>query len=497
MTSRSNKRDKNKHVIVVGAGMGGLASACELAANGVRVTLLERHAKPGGKMRQIQVGDALIDSGPTVFTMRWIFDALFEAAGTSLEEHLTLLPEETLARHAWLDGSQLDLYADVDRSVEAIADFAGRGEARAYKKFARQSQSIFETLDKSFMRARKPSPVELALSLGITGVPKLYATKPFVSLWHELGQLFSDPRLRQLFGRYATYCGSSPLEAPATLMLIAHAERSGVWLVDGGMQKLASALAELARSHGAMLQFNADVKTLNTKGGRVTGVTLADGEKISADAVVFNGDTQALSQGLLGKTAKKAAKSRTDTSLSAITWSMLARPKGFDLAHHTVFFGDDYTDEFDSLFDRKDVTALPTVYVCAQDRGPGRTTDELERVFCLVNAPARELSADEAARYKERMDNILARNGLTFTDVQPGSTITTPNDFAQLFPATQGALYGRPTHGWNGSFSRPGERSKIEGLYFAGGSVHPGPGVPMTAMSGRLAAASVMADFDV
>lgn len=484
------------HVIVIGAGIGGLAAACDLAAGGVQVTLLERHARPGGKMRQISVGDALIDSGPTVFTMRWIFDDLFAALGESLDDHLRLLPVDRLARHSWLDGSQLDLFADVDRSIGAIADFAGAAEARAYRRFVDQSQSIFETLDHSFMRTQKPGPVGLALSLGLRGLPRLLATRPFISLWKELGRIFGDPRLRQLFGRYATYCGSSPFAAPATLMLIAHAERAGVWLVEGGMQRLADTLAEVARNHGATTHFNTHVERLEIRSGRVTGVTLGDGQTLAADAVVFNGDTAALADGRLGRAATAAAKGRKEPSLSAMTWSMLAQPQGFDLAHHTVFFSNDYREEFDSLFTRHTVSATPTVYVCAQDRGPGRQAAGAERIFCLINAPARELSASEAELFERYTFDCLRGHGLMLADVDERSVRTTPADFARLFPATRGALYGRPTHGWNGSFARPGARARIRGLYFAGGSVHPGPGVPMTAMSGRLAAANLRDDFD-
>ena len=253
-------------VIVIGAGVGGLSAATELAARGLDVTLLERHATPGGKMRRLTVDGAGIDSGPTVFTMRWIFDDLFAALGENLSDHLTLEPVERLARHSWPDGNTLDLYADVDRSVEAIERFAGAREAQAYRNFAAQSQRIFETLDQTFMRTQKPNPVQLTFSLGLRGVPRLYATQPFTSLWRSLVKVFRDDRLRQLFARYATYCGSSPFLAPATLMLIAHAERAGVWKVGGGMHVLAQTLASLAQARGARLRYNAHVEALMRNG---------------------------------------------------------------------------------------------------------------------------------------------------------------------------------------------------------------------------------------
>ncbi len=485
-------------VVVVGAGIGGLSAALALAARGFEVTVTERHARPGGKMREIDVAGHAIDSGPTVFTMPWIFEALFRDAGLTLAEHVTLHRAELVARHGWLDGSRLDLYSDVERSAAAVAALAGEREARAYRRFARDSAAMFETLDDSFMRAEKPSPFSLTRSLGLAGLPRLIATKPYVSLWRELGRRFTDPRLRQLFARYSTYCGSSPLQAPATLMLIAHAERAGVWYVDGGMQRLAEALCNAATQCGAGFRFGDGVQRILVADGRVRGVLTDSDERLDADAVVFNGDVAALADGLLGDAARAAPRPRRPhgRSLSALTLSMVARTRGFPLAHHTVFFGEDYPDEFDAIFRRGDVTAVPTIYVCAQDRGGGDPDDRAERLFCLMNAPPGAMSAGRADELESRLLGMLQRHGLNIDSID-ARVRTTPDDFGRRFPGSAGALYGTPTHGFNGSFARPGSRASIGGLYFAGGSVHPGPGVPMTAQSGRLAAASIAADSGV
>jgi 1-hydroxycarotenoid 3,4-desaturase len=489
---------KGRHVIVVGAGIGGLAAALDLAATGIRVTLLERHDMPGGKMREVPVGDRAIDSGPTVFTMRWVFDDLFATAGRRLDDELGLVPAEILARHAWPDGSRLDLFADVDRSMAAIEAFAGPGEAAAYRRFAAESAAVFETLDHSFMRVERPGPIRLGLSLGLRGLPRLVATRPFRSLWQELGRVFSDPRLRQLFGRYATYCGSSPFEAPATLMLIAHAERAGVWYVRGGMQRLAETLTRAARDAGATLRFGAGVRRLLGGQEGISGVELDDGETLTADAVLYNGDVAALGAGLLGSAARRAIPARDDDarSISAVTWSLTGAARGFPLAHHTVFFGTDYQDEFDSLFKQGRVTREPTVYVCAQDRGDGAAPpSDGERLFLLINAPPRPFGADELARCEADTWDHLARLGLR---IEPGDAAAVrhgPDDFAARFPGTGGAIYGWPTHGWSGSFRRPGSRSRLPRLYLAGGTVHPGPGVPMAALSGRIAARALREDL--
>jgi 1-hydroxycarotenoid 3,4-desaturase len=206
----------------------------------VRVTVLERQPRVGGKMRQLApAGAAGIDAGPTVFTMRWIFEALFADAGRRLEDALDLVPADILARHAWRAGGRLDLFADVERSADAIADFAGPAEAQGYRDFVARSADMHRTLVGSFIAAERPSPLDLVRRVG--RLDALWRTQPWRTLWGALGQHFRDPRLRQLFARYATYTGCSPFLAPATLMLVAHVEQDGVWLVRGGMVRVAGA----------------------------------------------------------------------------------------------------------------------------------------------------------------------------------------------------------------------------------------------------------------
>ena len=488
-----------RRVVVVGAGMGGLAAAADLARQDCEVTVLERAATPGGKLREVFVDGAPIDAGPTVFTMRWIFQGLFADAGKRLEDHLTLQPLSVLARHAWTSGGRLDLYADPQRSAEAIGDFAGARDARGYLDFCARSADIYRTLAQPFIAAQRPSPLELVRRVGFGNLDAMWRTAPLQTLWRSLADHFTDPRLRQLFGRYATYVGSSPLHAPATLMLIAHVEQDGVWQVAGGMRRIADALQALGTSMGAQYRFGAHVARILTARGRVSGVELADGTEIPADAVVFNGDASALGQGLLGPAVRGAAHvaSHAQRSLSAITWCVLGRPSGFPLTHHNVFFADDYPAEFDHVFRQRDICREPTVYLCAQDRGDGEPSGQLpERMLLLINAPAdgdhAPLAEDVIARCAGDATALLLRCGLTIDAAEPQRIVTTPTGFNALFPGTGGALYGRANHGSMGSFQRPGARSRIPGLYLAGGSVHPGAGIPMALMSGRLAAARVI-----
>jgi 1-hydroxycarotenoid 3,4-desaturase len=331
----------------------------------------------------------------------------------------------------------------------------------------------------------------------------MWGVSPFATLWKALGEHFKDPRLRQLFGRYSTYSGSSPFQAPATLMLIAHVEQQGVWLAQGGMVRLAEAMADLARLQGAAIRADAPVAQIAVRNGRAAGVVLANGERIESDAVVCNADFAALASGAFGTAATRAAfqPKPADRSLSAVTWCLSARTEGFPLTRHNVFFSRDYKAEFDDVFRYGRLPSGPTVYVCAQDRGePGVEPEgQAERLLVLVNAPAtgdrHRFTAQEIEPCARQTFGLLERCGLVIHRRAEASVVTTPSDFGALFPATGGALYGQAVHGSMAAFRRPGARSGIPGLYLAGGSVHPGPGVPMAVLSGRLAASSLLADL--
>jgi 1-hydroxycarotenoid 3,4-desaturase len=280
-------------------------------------------------------------------------------------------------------------------------------------------------------------------------------------------------------------------------MLVAHVEQDGVWLVRGGMRRIVDALRRVGESQGARYRCGADVTRLLLRRGRIAGVELADGERLEAEAVVFNGDVSALATGLLGDAARPAvaATPRAARSLSATTWCLHARTRGFALEHHNVFFAEDYAREFQAIFARRSVTDAPTVYVCAQDRGAAaepRPAGAAERLLVLVNAPADgDLAGFDSAWLEARRDDafrLLRSCGLEVEDEGRGGIATTPAGFEQLFPASGGALYGRVSHGPFATFQRSGAATRVPGLFVAGGSVHPGPGVPMAAMSGRLAA---------
>jgi len=493
---------RSDHVVIVGAGIGGLSAALLLAAQGRPVTVVERAQEPGGKLSEAVVGNARIDCGPTVFTLRRVFEEIFAAAGEDLDAYVSTTPAGVLARHAWSERERLDLHADHERSVAAIGDFAGAGEARRYREFCAEATRIFRTLEHSFIQQPQPSFPGMIGRIGWRNTSDLLRLNPYVSLWKALGKYFRDERLRQLFGRYATYCGSSPFRAPATLMLIAHVELDGVWMIEGGMKRLADALKTAAERHGASFRFGEEVGEVVVEDGRAAGVALASGERLSAGSVLVNADSGALGHGILGREASAAAPRvpAPQRSLSAVTLSMLAQTDGFPLVRHNVFFSRDYAAEFRDIFERARVPAEPTAYICAQDRddSAGINGHGGERLLCIINAPPNgdqhTMSEKEIDQCKERTFSLLARCGLDVRSAPEAIAVSTPAHFEQRFPGTGGAIYGAASHGWRASFNRPGCRTKLPGLYLAGGSVHPGPGVPMVAMSGRMAATCILQD---
>ena len=480
--------------------MGGLSAAIDLAVQGVDVTVLERAVAPGGKMRELVVGGRPIDAGPTVFTMRWVFEALFAHAGESLSSHLTMHPAATLARHAWTGEQQLDLFADRARAADAIGEFAGAKEAKGYLAFCAEAKRIYDTLEGPFIRSARPSTTGLVRAAGIRASLRL---KPFEPFWTELGKHMKDKRLRQLFGRYTTYCGTSPFQAPATLMLVAHVEQEGVWLIEGGMQRLADAMAALAERRGVTFRYDTHVAEIMVASGRVSGVRLTGGEVVTADAVVFNGEPTALASGLLGSRVRGGGPLMKfpQRSLSATTWAAIAETSGMSLLRHNIFFSNDYPLEF-KLIQNGMLPTEATTYICAQDRPdserPGGGPAGPERLLILVNAPPsgdrRAFSQVEIDQCMQGVSSLLQRCGVQIRLVE-APVMTTPATFHRLFPASGGALYGPAVQGGMASFKRPAARTSIDGLYLAGGGTHPGAGVPMAALSGRQAAVSVIADL--
>jgi len=488
-----NPRHNPDRVIVIGAGIGGLASALPLIHRGFDVTVLERHAAPGGKMRQVNG----VDAGPTVLTMLDVFEALFDDVEESIQDHVTLIPQDILARHWWPGSGPLDLFPDKMQSADAIRAFAGPTAQSEFQVFAKRAERLFEGFQGPMMHSAEPGLA--TLTAHVMRNPHLIWDMALVRTLKKLLQTsFSDPRLRQLFGRYATYVGGSPDKSPALLSLIWEAEAQGVWCVKGGMHALACAIANLIETKGGTLRTNAHVATINTDSDGITGVTLASGETLHADQVIFNGDPRALASGLLGPAPSVTATItlKRKRSHSANVWSFSAKPSDIPLVHHNLFFCDPSKNEFDDIA-QGNIPTDPTLYVCAEDRGQGPTPPDQERFEIIMNTPPLTDRAAQPEDYEtchNRTFPPLRDFGLTFSPEPDQKSLTTARNFDALFPGSAGSLYGQTPHGMTAALERPTARTRIKGLYLAGGGTHPGAGVPMAALSGRHAVEAILTD---
>lgn len=486
------------HIAVIGAGIGGLATALRLAHAGARVSVFERHAGPGGKMRTMESAAGPVDAGPTVLTMKHVFDALFSETGSALSDHVTLTRERILARHFWPDGTMLDLMADARDSKQQIAQVFGPDAAAQFATFDEQTRRLFDAFDAPMMRTAAPSVMSLtARMLRQPGL--ITAMAPHRTLAVNLAQQFTEPKLAQLFGRYATYVGGSPDASPALLGLIWQAEQRGVWHVAGGMHRLAQAIADRAAALGAIFHYNSHVTGIDMQNGRPRAIRTEAG-RTNVDAVCFNGDPRALATGMLGEQASAAVPETATSprSLSACVHSFAARATGVNLAAHNVFFCTDPATEFGPIAQG----TLPrdaTLYVCAQDRFDGQMPQGQERFEIIMNAPAvadrTALTAEERTRCHTQIMAQLASFGLRFDPMPAMDRLTMPQHFSALFPASNGALYGRSPHGMMAAFKRPQVRSRLPGLYLVGGGVHPGAGIPMATLCGAHAAAAMIKDL--
>jgi 1-hydroxycarotenoid 3,4-desaturase len=484
--------------VVIGAGVGGLCVAIALASAGRDVTVIEAQAHLGGKIRCLPSDAGPVDTGPTVLTLPDVFETLFARAGAKLADYVTLIPQPILARHFWQGGAQLDLYTDTAANADAIGRFAGAGAARDYLRFDRVTRAMYDAFDGPMMRAGKPRLGAIALAAAQR--PAIWpALLPHMTLTRWLAGQFSDPRLVQLFGRYATYVGGAPQKSPAVLALVWQAEAAGVWAVQGGMAALAAGLVRLAREKGVQFRCGIAAQQIRVQSGRVVAVKLADGSEIIARSVIFNGDPAALTAGLLGQMAQDAVrKSATQPrSLSAYVWAFGAKiaADAPDLIHHNVFFGGDPAKDFGAIA-RGQMARDPTLYICAQDRSNGGVPKAAERFEIIMNAAPLQAGTppktDETDQCQTEMLSQLSRFNLRFQTPPLRAALTTPQGWAALFPASMGAIYGRSPQSLLAPMLRPTAQTRIKGLYLAGGGAHPGAGVPMAALSGQHAAAAIL-----
>ena len=455
-------------VVVIGAGVGGLAAAIRLAHAGHAVTVLEQAAMPGGKCGRVEADGFAWDSGPSLLTMPWVFEELFADTGAPLREELELLRVEPVTRYRFADGSGFDLSADLPRSLEAL-DAWSPGAGADWARFLVTCEGMWKA-SVPFLTGPPPWPPRRD---GPPAPGDLLRVKPWWTLRGLARAHTRDPRLRMVIERFATYAGADPRRAPAALAVAGYVEHAfGAWHPRGGLYALVDAMARRLDALGGDLRLGTPVRRVVRGDGGVRGVE-TDGGLVAADVVLSNADPRPLAPGL--------------RSLSGFVLMLGLRGRTEDLAHHAITFPADYDAEFDDVFTARRPVREPTLYVSAPSAtDPAESPPGAESWFVLVNAPAIGDGADWAAHEEELIDRLGVRDRIV------ARARRTPGDLERETGAAGGAIYGRAPHGRLGTLKRPPNAVRgTRGLWLVGGTTHPGGGLPLVALSGRIVAEQI------
>ena len=492
------RADRGAEVLVVGAGIGGLTAALALAAGGLTVRVLEAGGHPGGKAGIVDIDGVTVETGPSVLTLPEVFADVFGRAGLRLDDVIGLRRLDPGFRYRYTDGCVIDVAHDPQRTLANVASALGPDAEAQLAAFLAYSRRIWEAAAPNFVLG--PAPTWAAMTgLALRRPRALLAADPLRSMAAGIDRHVREPHLRMLLRRYATYNGSDPRRAPATLNCIAHVELSlGGYGVQGGIHALVGALVTAIEACGGVIECGARVERLVTDDGAVVGVALAGGGQRRGRAVVVNADVGWLRDGVMGGTGARLPAAGAP-SMSG--WNAVLRAaRRPDRVPHEVLFPSDYDAEFADIVDRDRPPADPTVYLCAQERCHGVTGwADAEPIFVMANAPAEPVSGSRApevwAELESAVEQRIRATGL-WGRHDAVVWRRTPADLARIFPGSRGAIYGAASNDRFAAFKRPPNRVRgIEGLYLASGSAHPGGGLPMVALSGLAAADCLGSDL--
>ncbi len=489
---RPDLRGTRVNVVVVGGGVGGLATAIRLRALGRDVTVFERSEVVGGKLATFECDGYTFDIGPSLVTLPHVFGDVFRAAGTSLDEQLDLVRLDPQFAYHWTDGSSLTVPDGDDDTATAFDEFT-RGAGEQWRRFDARGRRIWDVADRTFFAGPMSNPWSLAKRM--RSPFDLTAIDPMRTLHRSAESFFDDPRLVQWADRYATYSGSSPYEAPATLACIPHIEaRFGCWYPLGGLDALRAALERVAREIGVTIHTGTDVaRIVAPDGGAVSGVELADGSFRPATVVVANTDAEHLYADLLADDAALKRVRRAKRSTSGFVLCVGVRGLTPGLQHHNVWFSESYRAEYDQL-DAGELADDPTIYACVSSvTDPSQAPDGCENWFLLVNTPP-EVEVDADAYGDLVLDRLATRD----VDLRPRIELRqtmTPSDIERRYRSRGGAIYGTSSNGKRAAFVRPANRGARPGLYLVGGSSHPGGGLPLVTTSARIVTEMITEDL--
>lgn len=486
---------------IIGAGIGGIATAIRLAVKGYDVTVFEAGDTFGGKMQQFWLEGYRFDAGPSLFTMPHLVDELFTLAGRAPSDYFTYTRLDPITHYFWPDGSRLKAYADPEAfAIEAAQQLGVPKQAvqEVLAKSARLYQGTADTfLHKSLHRLDTYLSPDVLKALGCLSDLGLTTTMHAAN-----ARQFSDPRFVQLLDRFATYNGSDPYQAPGTLNLIPHLEHNiGAFYPKGGIYAIVSSLVKLAEELGVTFRYSERVERITTSSSRVTGIATSSGT-YQAEVVVSNMDIVPTYRKLLPDQPAPEKTLQQPRSSSALIYYWGVQREFPELHLHNIFFSQNYKEEFEHIFRYKTVSPDPTVYVNItsklepQDAPPG-----CENWFVMVNVPHNQgqdweqLIASTREAVQNKLSNLL---GTPVAPLIQAEQVLDPLLIEQKTSSFAGALYGSSSNNRMAAFLRhPNFSSKLKGLYFCGGSVHPGGGIPLCLLSARIVESLVPATNSV
>jgi len=492
--------NKKQHIVVIGAGLGGLSAAISLATEGFTVDLLEKNDKVGGKLNILEKDGFTFDLGPSILTMPHIFQALFERAGKKMADYVSIQTVEPHWRNFFEDGSTLDLSSDPERMKQEL-DKLGPNTAKEFEAFLAYSKKLCEITEQGYFEHGLDSFWELLKYYG--PVRSLMEFDVFRSMDQGVRRFIKDPKLVDVLNYFIKYVGSSPYDAPALMNLLPYIQFGyGLWYVKGGMYGMAEGLQKLAEELGVTIRVNAEVAEIQHSAGRATAVRLLDGTVIPADIVVSNMEVIPAYKKLLNNDNEAKRLQRFEPSCSGLVLHLGVDTIYPQLAHHNFFYSDHPKKHFNAVFHDNKLSDDPTIYLVAPVKSdPTQAPPGCEIIKILPHIPhlnpEQPLTAEDYAALRERVLIKLERMGLT--DLRQHIVCEeywTPVDIEQRYYSNQGSIYGVVADRFkNLGFKIPQRSKDIKNLYFVGGSVNPGGGMPMVTLSGQLVRDKILADL--
>lgn len=480
------------HIVIVGAGLGGLSAALRLAGAGRRVTILERESTPGGRNGLLNKDGYSFDTGPTVLTMPDLIEDALSCVGEKLEDWLDLIPLQPLYRAFYADGSQLDVHANPEAMVDEIKRVIGAEEADGFRRYVDFVSQLYKLEMKDFIDRNIDSP----LNLITPNFAKLVALGGFRRLSPKVEQYLRDPRTQKIYSFQAMYAGLSPQQALAIYAVIAYMDSvNGVFFPRGGMHAVPRALAGAAEKHGVEIRYNTPVQRVEHSAGRATAVITEAGERVACDAVILNPDLPVAWRDLLGKTPVSVKRLSYSPSCAVL---LAGSSRKYDhVAHHNIHFGDQWEEVFTDLINRKRLMKDPSVLLTVPTHDdPTLAPAGKHSYYILFPTPNMSAGIDwavEGPRYRDEMIRVLESRGYPgFGEAIEVEHLTTPLEW-QAQGMEQGAPFASAhTFFQTGPFRPNNLASGFENVVFTGSGTRPGVGVPMVLISGRLAAERIV-----